>query len=359
MLTTALYFIVVVGVIVFVHEFGHFIAAKLSGVRVEVFSLGFPPRLWSRKWGETEYQLAWIPLGGFVRMSGMVDESVDETVDLNDPRGFNKQSFIKKVFIITAGVMMNMILGLVIYSVITFSAGVGKMTGTTLTMVSEDYPAFTAGLREGDKVIAIGGKEVASWDELTNIVRVNAGREIEIKWKRSDSTYSAVLSPKAVPEFDVETASVDTVGKIGVMGTMVTEAVGPLDAIYYGGKQVWTVFHLNIISLKALITQRARISELTGPLGIAKMSRDSARSGIVNFIAFLGMISVSIGFLNILPIPMLDGGHLLFIVIEAVIRREIPEKVKVVALKVGMAALLLLVLVVSYHDIIRFYTGGN
>lgn len=356
---TILAFIVVVGIIVFVHELGHFIAAKLSGVRVETFSLGFPPKLWSKTIGETEYQIAWLPLGGFVKMSGMSDESFDDDYNPDDPRGFNKQSFLKKVFIITAGVIMNIILGFLIYSSLTMSEGVGRMTGTTLTIISEDFPAAAAGLQVGDKVTAVAGKPVTTWDELTNIVRVHPGEPIEVNWIRGDSAMSAEIIPKATPEFNISTASMETVGKIGVVGTVVTEKVGPTKALYYGAQQVGLIVKLNAVSLGALLTGKAHIKELTGPLGIARMSGESARSGATGFLAFIAMISVSIAFLNVLPIPMLDGGHLLFLVIEAIIRRQIPEKVKIYLLKAGLAALVLLVVVVSYHDIVRFYLGGN
>lgn len=359
MLTTIISFVVVVGVIVFVHELGHFLAAKLSGVRVETFSLGFPPKLWSRKHGETEYQICWIPLGGFVRMSGMSDESFDEEYDKDDPRGFDRQSFMKKVFIITAGVIMNMILGFVIYTGITWHYGVGRMAGTTLTVVSEDYPAAAAGIEVGDRIVEIDGRKIESWDDLTEIVRVHPGEPLAVNWLRDDSLFSATLTPKPTPEFDVSSARTDTVGKIGVLGTVITESVGPFGAAVYGVKQVGQIIRLNAVSFGALLTGRAKIKELTGPLGIAKMSGESARSGMTGFLAFIGMISISIGFLNVLPIPMLDGGHLVFIVIEGIIRREIPVKVKTYLLKAGLAALILLVLVVSYHDVIRFYLGGQ
>lgn len=356
---TILSFIVVVGVIVFVHELGHFLAAKLCGVRVEVFSLGFPPRLWSRKVGETEYQIAWVPLGGFVKMSGMSDESFDADYDPNDPRGFEAQPFIRKFFIITAGVLMNILLGCLIYGALAWAEGVGRITGTTLTMVSDEYPAAAAGLTVGDKVIEVAGEKVESWDQLTKSVRKHPGLPISISWLRGDSLMSAEVTPRPTPEFNIGRTQTDTVGKIGIVGTVTVEGVGPVEAAYYGAEQVWLVLRLNAVSLAVLVTGRASIKELTGPLGIAKMSGESARSGAATFFSFIGLISVSIAFLNMLPVPMLDGGHLAFSIIEGVTRRRIPEKVKVSLLKVGLAALILLMVVVSYHDIIRFYLGGN
>jgi regulator of sigma E protease len=360
LITTLISFIVVIGIIIFVHELGHFLAAKLSGVKVEVFSLGFPPKLWSRKWGETEYQIAWVPLGGFVKMAGMADESYEEgEYNPDDPRGFMKQPFLNKTFILLAGVIMNVLLGFLIYSTLTWTEGIGRMTGTELTMVSEDFPAYEAGIRVGDRIVEVAGRETDTWEKLTNTVREFPGTPVDIKWMRGDSLLSGTVTPRGLPEFNVNTARSDTVGKIGILGSLTIDKVGPFEAAIHGANQVYTILKLNAVSLGALFTGRASVGELTGPLGIARMSGESAKSGAASFFAFIGLISVSIAFLNVLPVPMLDGGHLLFTIIEAVIGRQIPEAVKVNLLKVGLAALILLVLVVSYHDILRFYVGSN
>jgi len=358
-MTTIISFIIVIGIIVFVHEFGHFIAAKLCGVRVEIFSLGFPPKMIGKKVGETEYQLAWIPLGGFVKMTGMLDESFDEDFDPDDPKAFINKSFLKRAFIITAGVLMNFILGFFIYAAITFSEGVGTMTGTVITQVANGSPAEKAGIISGDKIIEVADIRVEEWAGLTKIIRKHPDDPISVSWQRNDSLISAVITPESRPSLNFETGKRDTVGQLGIVGTMTMQLVGPIEAVGYGIAQVVGVLHLNIISVKWLITGQAKISELSGPIGIAKMSGESAKSGFANFIAFIAYISVSIGFLNILPIPMLDGGHLLFMVIEAAIRRQIPEKIKFNIMKVGLAALLLLILVISYHDIVRFFFSGE
>jgi len=345
-------FIIVIGIIVFVHELGHFLAAKLSGVRAEVFSLGFPPKIISRKFGETEYQICWIPLGGYVKMSGMMDESFDDDFDKDDPRGFIAQSFIKRVFIITAGVIMNGILAFVIYTTITFSEGVVASVESTITLVAPDSPAEGVGMLPGDVLKSIDGVD-AEWGELTRIISAHPDDPIEITWLRNDSLYRSMITPLSKPSINFDTGERDTIGQIGVGGTKVMMDVTFVKAIGYGAAQVVGIVNLNIISLRWLLTGKAKVKELSGPLGIAKMSGDSARSGILDFLTFIAYISVSIGFLNILPIPMLDGGHLAFMIIEAVIRRPIPEKIKINLMKAGMAALLLLIIMVSYHDIIR------
>lgn len=362
-MTTILSFIVVLGIIVFFHELGHFLAAKLSGVRVEIFSLGFPPKMIGKKIGETEYQLAWIPLGGFVKMTGMLDESFDEDFDPEDPRCFIAQPLHKRVFIITAGVLMNFLLGILIYSAVIWSDGVttGGSSETVIGAVSIGSPADQAGLLPGDRIVSVDDQPVENWEELVNIVHQHPADPINVSWHRTDSLVTDSLitreiTPLAMPLLEFKR---DTVGKLGILGVLERESVNPFIALVYGTEQVVGVLHTNVISLYWLITGQARISELSGPVGIAKESGKSVRSGFTAFMMFIAFISVSIGFLNILPIPMLDGGHLFFMLIETAIRRPIPEKLKINMMRVGMALLILLILVVSYHDLMRVFFGNG
>ncbi len=356
--TTLISFVIVIGIIVFFHEFGHFIAAKLSGVRVEVFSLGFPPKMLGRKYGETEYQLAWIPLGGYVKMTGMLDESFDDEFNPNDPKAFANKNFLRRAFIITAGVLMNMSLAFLIYASIIYIEGLGTIPDTSVSEVSAGSPAESAGIVPGDVIVAVAGQPVEEWSQLTDLVRASPNKPIPVSWQRGDSLLERIITPMAAPAFNFDTSERDTVGQLGVQGTLVMEPVALPTAVFYGAAQVVGVIELNVISIKLLITRKAGISDLSGPIGIAKMSGDRARSGLVSFISFIAFISIAIGFLNILPIPMLDGGHLAFMVIEAVIRRPIPVKAKEYMMKAGLAALLLLIIVVSYHDIVRVFFKG-
>ncbi|MFN3821011.1 MAG: RIP metalloprotease RseP [bacterium] len=344
----------VIGVVVLVHELGHFVAAKMSGVRVEAFSIGFPPKIlrWHRR--GTEYSLGLIPLGGYVKLAGMSDESLAEG-DPNDPRGFNRQPFYRKLFIITAGVLMNFVLGWLFYSLVVYGEGVSKLEGTRVTMVSPDYPAYQAGIEVGDEIIEVGGVPIKNWQEMVEIIRHSPNIPLLVQFRRGDSLLSTEIIPKPTREFDLSTGKMEVVGKIGVMGTWTTEKVGLLAALGYGARQTAWVVRLNLISLKALLSGQAGLKELTGPLGIARMSEGAARAGMISFLSFIALISVSIGFLNLLPIPMLDGGHLIFIVVEAILRRQIPEKVKLHLIRIGLALLIALVLLVSYFDLIRFY----
>lgn len=356
-MTSLFAFIVVIGIIVFVHELGHFLAAKLSGVRVETFSLGFPPKMISKKYGETEYQICWIPLGGFVKMSGMIDESMDDKDDINDPRGFAAQNIFKKIIIITAGVIMNFILGAIIFACLTFSNGVGEIQGTEISFVAKESPAEAIGLVAGDEIVEIDGKIISTWDQLLQSVKVSPELPITVKWIRNGEEMTAEAVPFASSEIDLQTGERETVGKLGIVGTLVMRKVGLIESIVTGAGQVYKIIKLNVLSVKMLFTGVAKVNELTGPLGIARLSGESAKSGIASFFSFIAFISISIGFLNIMPIPMLDGGHLVFIIIEGIIRRPIPEVLKINMMKVGFALLILLIIVVSYHDIIRIFTG--
>jgi regulator of sigma E protease len=277
----------------------------------------------------------------------------------DDPRGFTAQALWRKVLIITAGVLMNGFLAFILYTAVIWHEGVGRLTGNALTGVMAGSPAASAGLQIGDVITEAAGQKVGDWSELTSQIRSHPGVGMPISWRRGDSLFRADITPEATPEFDLETGHTDTVGKIGVLGTFTTDPVGPGEAVIYGAAQVWWVVRLNIVSLTALFLGHAQLSDLTGPIGIAKLSGESARSGLSDFVSFIAMISVSIGFLNLMPIPMLDGGHLALMLVEAVIRRRIPEKVKVNLMKVGLAALLMLVLFVSYHDIIRIFFAGD
>ncbi len=354
MIVTLISFIIVLGVVVFVHELGHFLAAKAAGARVEVFSLGFPPKLAGIKRGETEYRIGWIPLGGYVKIAGMVDESLEGEESITGaPDEFMSKSTPAKAFIITAGVMMNLLLGFLIYSGITLIEGEPKLVETaTIGSVAEEYPAGRAGLLPGDRIIAIDETRIGNWEDLTEAVHSRPGDTLLVRWRRGADTLSALI-PTRTEKIFFEGASRE-VGMIGVGPKVEMIPAGLFRAVERGGALTYMYLKLSAQSLAMLITGRASIKELTGPVGILALSGETARQGWVSFLGFIGLISVSIGFLNILPFPVLDGGYLVYILIEAMIRKPIPARVKLVLQQVGMALLLLLVVVVTYHDIFRF-----
>jgi len=346
-------FIVVLGIIVFFHELGHFLAAKLTGVRVEQFSLGFPPKLISRKWGETEYMISWVPLGGFVKMAGMVDESLDDKPLTGAKWEFMSKNFGQKVFILSAGVLMNFVLAFLLYTLITFFSGIGQIGAARIGGVEAGAPADSLGLKIGDLIVAVDGDTIAGWENMADVIHSRPGQEIAVSWLREEQLLSGKITTKA------EEALVDgerkLVGLIGVAPQLERRPAGVIEAVVNGAQSTAYVTAISVISIKMLLTGEAGIKDLVGPVGIAKFSGESARSGAAVFFGFIALISINIGFLNILPLPVLDGGHIVYTMIEAVIRRQISTKVKLIIQQVGMGLLLILILIISYNDIMRFF----
>lgn len=352
MLLTTLSFVVVIGVIILVHEWGHFIAARLTGIRVDTFSIGFGPAFWKHRRGNTEYRLAWFPLGGYVKMAGMVDESLDdEDAITGAPDEFMSKRIWQKAFVISAGVMMNGVLAVVLYTCIAAFWGVGRPSQeAVLGGLRPDMPALAAGLQSGDRVLSVDGTPVADWESLAAAIHMRSGRNVELRVLRASSPDTLQILVK--PQESLQPGK-GKVGLIGIEPDIVVERVGPLGALAAGlartGSECVTAYQ----TVAALVTGQAGIKDLGGPILIAQMSGQSARGGLAVFLSFLAFISVNIGFLNILPIPVLDGGHLVYIALEAVIRRPLPVKLKLWIQQAGMILLLLVMVLVMKNDVLR------
>lgn len=355
MILTILSFIIVLGVIIFVHELGHFLAAKIVGIRVETFSLGFPPKMISKKIGDTEYVIAWVPLGGYVKMAGMVDESMDDKPLTGAPWEFMSKNFWQKTFVISAGVMMNFVLGIAVFFALTWMIGVAQVDKPVVGSVVPDYPASAAGIQVGDLILSINGDSIATWAQLTQIIHSNPGEEILMVWRRGEQLDSARIMPirKEFSQGD----STFTLGLIGINPKPEFQKVGFFRSVTRGFEITGFIITQSLKVVKMLILGQTSLNDVAGPVGIAQISGQTIRSGAVDFISLIAQVSVSIGLLNILPFPVLDGGHIVFIVIEAVLRRPISTKVKLNVQKVGLALILAFFLLVTYHDILRLIFG--
>jgi regulator of sigma E protease len=355
MLTTLLSFIVVIGIIILVHELGHFLAARSCGIRVKVFSIGFGPTITSWIKGDTEYRLAWIPLGGYVQMAGMIDESLDSEDSITGaPDEFMSKNTLQKAFVISAGVIMNMLLAFVIYVLLAWIWGAANPSNEAVIGGRvEGMPAALAGIEAGDRIFSVAGETVHSWEELASAIHQYPEQEIELGYLRAADTLFVSLVPNAgvLPEKG-------KVGLIGIEPEYEIQAVGPLEGVLLGAQKTWMVTRMASQTITSLVTAEAGLKDLGGPIMIAQMSGESARSGVMSFLAFIAFISINIGFLNILPIPVLDGGHLVYILIEAVIGRPIAPKVKLWIQQAGMVLILLLMLIVMKNDIQRIITGS-
>lgn len=348
-----LWFLIVIAIIIFVHELGHFLAAKSTGMRVEKFSLGFPPKITSFTYKDTEYALSAIPLGGYVKISGMVDESLDGSSITGAPWEFQSKKPWQKIFVLSAGVLMNFLLAIIIFTIITIINGVPEEGPVIIGGVQEGYPAEVIGLQEGDIILSIDDEPIATWQDFVDRIKVKPEQQIFLTWIRGADTLNSPVIPTS-REITIASQTVIQ-GYLGVEFQPTFRDVGIIEAVGWGAAVSWEVVRESLRLIVRLIRGGASISELTGPIGIAKLSGETARIGLISFLGFIGLISVSIGLLNILPLPVLDGGHILIVLVETAVRRTISTRVKLIVQQIGFVLLIALVLVVSYHDVIRVF----
>lgn len=342
--------IVLLGVLIFIHELGHFLAARIGGVGVVKFSLGFGPKIFGKKIGETEYVLSWIPLGGFVKLFG---ESENESLSPEDERrSFLKQPTWKKMLIVLAGPVFNFLLALVIF-VIIFMYGVPNLT-TEIGEVQKQSAAYNAGLISGDKIISIDGKTIKNWEDLRPVIAAGNGKETEIIVERQAEKKHFLVKPMEAKSKNVFGEEISTY-LIGVSpsGKTVIERKNPWEATIAAGEKTWEISKLTILALVKMVEGTISPRTLGGPIFIAQVAGAQVKEGIIPFILFMALLSINLGVINLFPIPVLDGGHIMFYAIEMVLRREISIKVKELAQQIGFAILAMLMIFVIMIDIER------
>jgi regulator of sigma E protease len=423
---TFVYFLIVIGILVFVHEFGHFIMAKRAGVRVEKFSLGMGPKLFGVKKGDTEYVLSALPLGGYVKMAG---ENPDEE-PTGAPDEFQSKTVWQRAKIAATGPLTNIVLAFLImpfvFMVGTYSEGPAKvgyvesgspaeragfMAGDvieevngrsisdwtkalTIIAVNPDtdvavkverhgekktltlrpqlatelkigtsglipdipaeigklkpgFPAELAGLAVNDKIIAVDGKTIYHWNQFSTLVRESKGNKLTLTIDRNGQRMEKVVMPK-------EEGGRTVIGVEPIM-RLVFKKYGFIESLQLGFNKTIEAVDLTFVTLKKLITLNLSIKTLGGPVMIAQMSGQAASAGLSAFLSLLAMISISLGVLNLLPIPVLDGGMILFLVIEAIRKKPLSKKVMEVSQSIGAGLLITLIAVVSYNDVMRMF----
>lgn len=342
--------IILLGVLIFVHELGHFLAARMGGVGVLKFSLGFGPKIIGKKIGETEYVLSWIPLGGFVKLLG---ESDNEPLSPEDEkRSFLKQPVWKRMLIIFAGPAFNFLLAVFIF-IIVFMYGVPNLT-TDIGEVQKESAAYNAGIISGDKIIAIDGKAINRWDNLKPVVAEGKGKEVEIVVERGTGKKHFLIKPRLSKSKNVfgEEISTYLLG-ISPAGKVILERKNPWEASIAACEKTWEISKLTVVAIIKMIEGTISPRTLGGPIFIAQVAGAQVKEGIIPFILFMALLSINLGVINLFPIPVLDGGHILFYAIELVTRREVSVKVKEIAQQVGFAILIMLMIFVIMIDIER------
>ncbi len=344
-----LIFLLVLSLLVVVHEWGHFIVARLVGIRVEKFSIGFGPVLFGKKIGETEYCFSLLPLGGFVKLAG---ENPDESTGAKWE--FNSKSLMQKFAVVFAGPLMNALLAFVLFWLI-FMVGQPTMT-TKVGKVLPDSAAKAAGLLEGDRILAVNGMKISLWEELLDKLHSNSAPQMILTVERDAQAIEMPVSPKIQETRDLFGRPVKAAFLgIAPSSELIHVKSGFFEAMKLAWDRLWFMTSAIFMSLGLMITGAMPFKEsMTGPIGIFFMTQKAAEMGIVYLLYFTGSLSVSLFVLNLLPIPVLDGGHVLFITIEKLKGSPLKEAVKEKMTQVGMVALLGLMAFVMLQDIHRF-----
>ncbi len=338
-------FFVILAVLILVHELGHFTLAKLMGVRVEEFGLGFPPRLRSWSLGGTVYSLNALPLGGFVKMTGENGEDVD-------PASFGAKPPWQRLLILLFGPVMNLALAMGIFF---FSFMGGSPRGlTVVTGVGARSPAASAKIRVGDKIVDVAGVHVNYLSDLQDVTSTHLGKRVTIELVRANRFRKVTLVPRANPPANQ--------GPMGIALTKVTTVTySPGKALQLSVQQVG-----NMVGSIPLLLQNVSQhggGQVTGPIGIAHLTtrvvQQEPQQGPSSLFLFVALLSANLGVLNLLPIPALDGGRIVFVLLSWARRRNLNPEVEGVIHMVGMAVLLMLILVISYQDIVRWVSGGT
>ena len=354
-MVTAISAIVLLGILIFVHELGHFIVAKLSGVGVLKFSLGFGPKILSKKIGETEYRLSAIPLGGYVKMVGE-DPTEEEEVKKEDlPKSFSNKPLFKRAGIVLAGPLFNIIFAVFVLSII-YMGGVPILT-TEVGNVVEGTPAYEAGIKKGDLITAINEQEIYRWEELTEIVHNSKGQLLIIQVERDKEYHEIQVIPELLKDKNMFGEDIETY-KIGITASekLITEKYNPLMAVIKGFEQTWQLTKLIGLTIVKLIERAIPAESVGGPIFIIQMAGKQAEAGLMSFLFFMAVISINLGIINLFPIPILDGGHLFFFLLEAIMGKPISIRKREIAQQIGLGIIILLIVFVFYNDLYRIFT---
>ena len=345
--------IVAFGVLVFLHELGHFLVAKKAGVGVLTFSIGFGPKVLIRRYGETEYCVSAFPLGGYVKMVG--EDPREEVGSADRDRSFAHRSLASRTAIVAAGPAANFLLAMVVFLCVFTFFGVPYRTAE-IGGVQPGSPAAGAGLAAGDRVVMVAERPIRSWDQLSGEVRASQGRPMDLGVVRGDREFTVTLSPAKGQTRNLLGEPEET-WLIGIQsaGTVEVERGNPLTAGWLAVSRTVEISALTLEVLAKMVVGRVDSTNLGGPLMIAQLAGQQAQRGVADYLFLVALLSINLGVLNLLPIPMLDGGHLLFFVIEAVRGRPLEARQRERAQQVGLVLLLFVMVYAFYNDLARIF----
>ncbi len=368
--------VVVLGFLILIHELGHFAVAKLTGIAVERFSIGFGPKVLGRKIGETVYQLSAFPIGGYVKMMGddpgedvppgrepatAGDEPVSEAeaagaMEPVDPsRSFMAKPVWKRALVVGAGPVCNLLLAVVIFAVIFGAVGVQVLT-ERIGEVQDGYPAQAAGIRTGDRITAVDGRPVTDWEQLTDLIHGSPGHLLRLTVRRGDEELAFAVTPR--PEVLKDVFGKDTpVGLIGIRPAYQNRRLPALQALGLAFTRTWDIIGFTFVVIGKIFQRAVPASTIGGPIMMVQMAGEGAREGLLSFISLIALLSINLGIFNLLPIPILDGGHLLLFLVEAVRGRPVSIRKREIIQQIGLFIIVAIFLFAFYNDIMRLVTG--
>lgn len=333
--------IFVFGLLVLVHELGHFVTAKMVGMRVDEFAIGFGPKLIGFKRGETLYSLRAVPLGGYNKIAGMDPE------DEMDERSYASKPVWARMIVILAGSLMNFVLPVILFFGIFLAVGIHTPSDEpVLGEVIAEKSAARAGLMEGDRIEKINGVSIDSWKQFVEVVQVSDGKVLTVEFDRGGEAMSASLTP----EYDESAKR----ALIGVVSSVNSYQPGVVEAVGLAVERTIHIMYQMMDGLWRLVSGSGSSAELAGPLGVAQMAGEVAQLGFIPLLQFAAFLSINLGIVNLLPVPALDGGHFVTLVIEGARGKPMSAKVTQYAQMVGFALLMCLMLFALFNDVSRF-----
>jgi regulator of sigma E protease len=354
-------FLTIITIVVFFHELGHFSVARFFGVTVDVFSIGFGRELfgWTDRLG-TRWKICALPLGGYVKFAG--DANVASKPDEDELREMEPalragvlhfKPLYQRVLVVAAGPLANFVLAIAIFAGMFMVMGRPvAVTEPVVGRVVEESAAAEAGLLEGDVIQSVDGRDVLTFAEFAEVIRTGNGSPVSIQIERDGQVFSVDVTPRSEP-VDVLGGS-ETVFRVGVGSATNWEPIGPLQALGISVDRTWFIVTTTMGYVGSIIIGQAAPDQLAGPLGIAGIAGQVAQQGFADFVGLVALISVSIGLINLFPIPVLDGGHLLYYAIEAALGRPLGERAQEVGFRLGLALVLSLMLLATFNDLVRF-----
>lgn len=329
--------IFVFGLLVLFHEFGHFATAKSVGMRVDEFAVGFGPKIFSYKYGETIYSLRIIPLGGYNKIAGMEPEE-----DAGE-RSYCKKPIWARLIVISAGSLMNFVLPVILFFMVFVASGIDTpSTEPVLGSIMPDKPAAMSGLQSGDRIIKINNEEIVSWNNFVETIQVNSGKVLKVEYERNGNINATSL----IPEFDAKTNH----GIIGVTVGLNKYYPSIGESFILSCKHTVYIIHAMIDGLFQMFTGRTS-ADVSGPIGVAKMTGEVARLGIAALLQFAAFLSINLGIINLLPLPALDGGHIVTLLVEGIRRKPLSKKTIYYIQMAGFLLIITLMIFTTFNDI--------